>query len=199
MKKIILFDFDGVLENNYEMHFEGSRKQYTDLTREEHRKFFEGNVHVEREKLAHRDTGYDLRTPFSEAKKTQTMNADIKSIVLDLARDFTLGIVTSAREDGILGYLAFNDIVHVFAFVFGIETSKLKTEKIQKVFADYAVTPQECIFVTDTLGDVLEAHEVGIDVVAFDAGYHERERLQKGNPEYLISSLSELTDIVKGA
>jgi HAD superfamily hydrolase (TIGR01509 family) len=197
MKKIILFDFDGVIENNYEMHFEASQKQYTDLTREEHRKFFEGNVHVEREKFAHRHTGYDARTPFSEAKKTTVMNPDVKRIVLDLAYKFTLGIVTSAREDGILGYLSYNEIPDAFAFVYGLDAGKLKTDKFQKVFAEYSVGPDECIFITDTLGDVLEGHEAGIDVVALDVGYHERERLQKGNPEYIISSLSELIDIVK--
>lgn len=199
MKKIILFDFDGVIENNYEMHFEASQKQYINLTREEHRKFFEGNVHVEREKFVHRHTGYDARTPFNEAKKTTVMNLDVKQIILDLACEFTLGIVTSAREDGILGYLSYNEIPNAFAFVYGLNVGKLKTDKFRKVFVEYDVDPGECIFVTDTLGDVLEGHEVGLDVVAFDAGYHERERLQKGNPEYIIFSLVELIDIVKTA
>ena len=38
----IIFDLDGVLDDSYEMHYEYSRKKFTNLTREEHRKLFEG-------------------------------------------------------------------------------------------------------------------------------------------------------------
>lgn len=41
MIKAIIFDFDGVIEDNYEEHFELSKKKIRDVTREEHRKLFQ--------------------------------------------------------------------------------------------------------------------------------------------------------------
>ncbi len=51
MIKMIMFDFDGVIDDNYELNFELSGKKFVYLTREEHKKFYEGNIHIERERL----------------------------------------------------------------------------------------------------------------------------------------------------
>ena len=84
----------------------------------------------------------------------------------------------------------------MFSFLFGLETHKLKTHKFKKVLNEFNLKEDECIFVTDTLGDILEANEVGIKTIAVDFGYHERERLEKGNPMKIISEFNELVDIV---
>lgn len=44
MIKCIIFDFDGVLFDNYEEHYQIYHKRYKDMTRELHRKAFEGNI-----------------------------------------------------------------------------------------------------------------------------------------------------------
>ena len=41
MIKLIIFDFDGVIDNNYELHWELSEKKFTNFTREEHKKQFD--------------------------------------------------------------------------------------------------------------------------------------------------------------
>jgi phosphoglycolate phosphatase len=85
----------------------------------------------------------------------------------------------------------------LFSFLYGYETHKLKTHKFKKVLNDFNIREDECIFITDTLGDILEANEVGIDTIAVDFGYHERERLEKGKPKKIISSFNELIDTIK--
>lgn len=62
---------------------------------------------------------------------------------------------------------------------------------------DFDFKKDECIFITDTLGDILEANEVGIGTIAVDFGYHERKRLEKGNPLKIISKFEELIETVK--
>ena len=69
--------------------------------------------------------------------------------------------------------------------------------KFRKVLSDFGFKEKECIFVTDTLGDILEANEVEIPTIAVDFGYHERERLEKGKPTKIISNFEELLEIVK--
>ena len=46
------------------------------------------------------------------------------------------------------------------------------------------------------LGDLLEAHKAGIKSIAVDFGFHERERLEKGNPAKIISDFSELPEAI---
>lgn len=198
MNKIraIIFDFDGVIVNNYEQHYNLSEKKIINITREEHRKLFEGNIHVEREKLKHRDTGFDLMKVFSDSKKTDVIDNKIKEILESLSNNYLLGVITSGYEYGINNFLKNNDLSKTFSFVYGYETDKIKIHKFEKALKEFNLTKDECIFVTDTLGDILEANEVGIRTIAVDFGFHERERLQKGNPTWIVSSFRELYNII---
>jgi phosphoglycolate phosphatase len=195
MIKLIIFDFDGVIEDNYELHYQMSTRKTTGLTREEHRKLFEGNIHIEREKFKDRDTGFDLIKHFNEEKNTQIINEQTKKVLIELSKKYKMGIVTSAIEQPINNYLANNKISNVFSFVYGLETNKIKVHKLIKALTEFNIKKEECLFVTDTLGDIKEANEAEIRTIAIDFGYHERERLEKGNPFMIISSLGELLNI----
>jgi HAD superfamily hydrolase (TIGR01549 family) len=197
MIKLIMFDFDGVIDNNYELHFRLSEKKFNDITREEHKKLFEGNIHIERERLKHRDTGFDFLTHLSNTRRNQKIKEEVKKTLEMLSKNYTLGIVSSCYEYGIKDYLEGNQIRNLFSFMYGYETHKLKVHKFKKVLNDFDFKKEECIFITDTLGDILEANEVGINTIAVDFGYHERERLEKGNPVKIISSFNELIEAVK--
>lgn len=197
MIKLIMFDFDGVIDNNYELNFELSQRKFLDFTREEHKKLFEGNVHVEREKLKGRDTGFDFLKHLSSTRKTRKIKDEMKEVLEKLSKNYDLGIISSCYEYGIKEYLEANQIHNLFSFLYGLETHKLKTHKFKKVLGEFNLKEDECIFITDTLGDILEANEVGIKTIAVDFGYHERERLEKGNPLQIISNFEELINAIK--
>ena len=197
MIKAIIFDFDGVITNNYEQHYQLSVKKIRDITREEHKKLFEGNIHIEREKLKDRDTGFDLLKEFSDSKKTNIIQSNVKDILKILSQNYILGIVTSGYEYGINDFIVNNNMQKVFSFIYGYETDKVKKYKFEKALKEFNLNKDECIFVTDTLGDILEANEVGIKTIAVDFGFHERERLQKGNPLAIVSSFKELFEKIK--
>lgn len=194
--KIIIFDFDGVIEDNYELHYELSCKQFTNLTREEHKQFLDGNIHIQKEKLRHRNTGFNLPKYFNNIKKNSKIKDYIKNELINLSQEYTLGIITSAREYGILGYLNTNNISDLFDFVYGKETAKLKNDKFKMVFEKYDANKNDCIFVTDTLGDILDANEVGVKSIAIDSGFHEKERLEKGKPFKIVSNFGEIRKIM---
>ena len=197
MIKLIMFDFDGVIDNNYELSFELNEKKFTCLTREEHKKIYEGNIHLEREKLKCRDTGFDFLKCLSNTRKIRKIKDEVKETLENLSEDYTLGIISSCYEYGIRDYLHTNEVEKLFSFLYGLETHKLKSYKFKKVLNDFNFKKEECIFITDTLGDILEANEVGISTIAVDFGYHERERLEKGNPIKIISRFKELIETVK--
>ena len=192
-----MFDFDGVIDDNYELNFELSGRKFIYLTREEHRKFYEGNIHIERGKLQSRDTGFDFLYQLSKTRKERELKKEIKNTLENLAKNYTLGIISSSYEYGIKDYLQNNKIHDLFSFTYGCDTHKLKVHKFKKVLNNFKIKENECIYVTDTLGDILEANEAGIKTIAVDFGYHERERLEKGNPLKIISSFYELIDVLK--
>ena len=192
-----MFDFDGVIDNNYELSFELNEKKFTCLTREEHKKIYEGNIHLEREKLKCRDTGFDFLKCLSNTRKIRKIKDEVKETLENLSEDYTLGIISSCYEYGIRDYLHTNEVEKLFSFLYGLETHKLKSYKFKKVLNDFNFKKEECIFITDTLGDILEANEVGISTIAVDFGYHERERLEKGNPIKIISRFNELIKTIK--
>lgn len=192
-----MFDFDGVIDNNYDLSFGLCCKKFLNITVEEHKKQYDGNIHLEREKLKERDTGFDLLRCLSESRKDRKIEEEIKNTLASLAKDFKLGIISSCYEYGIKDYLKNNQVENLFSFVYGLETHKLKTYKFKKILEEFDFKKDECIFITDTLGDILEANEVGIGTIAVDFGYHERERLQKGNPLKIISRFEELIETVK--
>ncbi len=192
-----MFDFDGVIDNNYNLNFELCSKKFLNITMEEHKKQYDGNVHLEREKMKDRDTGFDFLKCLSDSRKDRKIEEETKSTLVNLAKDFELGIISSCHEYGIKDYLKKNGIENLFSFVYGLETHKLKTYKFKKILDEFSLKEDECIFITDTLGDILEANEVRINSIAVDFGYHERERLQKGNPLKIISRFEELIEAVK--
>ena len=57
---------------------------------------------------------------------------------------------------------------------------------------EYGVRPGECVFVTDTVGDVREAQELGIRSVAVTWGFHSAERLAEVSPDVVVESVEEL-------
>ncbi|MBI2573123.1 HAD family hydrolase [Candidatus Woesearchaeota archaeon] len=196
MLKCIIFDFDGVLMDNYEKHYELCTQKYKGITREEHKQLFDGNIHLQREKLKSRETDFDLHNAMGEYKSKASISPHIKKNLQILAQKFQLGIISSAREAGLQGFLKNNQIEKLFTFVYGFETHKLKGEKFKLVFDEYKLTPRECIFITDTLGDILEAKSVNIQTIALECGYHERERLEKGKPLKIVTHFEEIVAAV---
>ncbi|MFA6073185.1 MAG: HAD hydrolase-like protein [Candidatus Woesearchaeota archaeon] len=196
MIKVIIFDVDGVLDENYDMHFEFSQKKTLNLTREEHRKLFEGNIHIERAKLAHRDTGFDMINHMNSSRIGKKIKESTKKVLEQLAKTYIVGVISSGLESGINDYLTSNDCLKYVTFVYGYETHTLKDEKFKIALNKYNFEKSECVYITDTLGDIKEATKIGIRCIGYTKGYHERERLAKGEPIAIIDDLDEIDKIV---
>ncbi len=192
MIRCVVFDFDGVSDDNYEKHFELSQRQITGLTREEHRRLFERNIHTEWEKLRHRMTDFDLKAHFNEYDAGRVAPEGVTGTLLTLADRYTLGIITSAKESGVRTYLEKNGLKNAFLFLYGFETDPSKVAKFLKVKEEYALKDEELVLVTDTLGDIREARKAGVGSIAVDFGYHKREHLEKGKPLAIVSQFSDI-------
>jgi phosphoglycolate phosphatase len=73
-----------------------------------------------------------------------------------------------------------------------MEQSCSKIKKIQSVMKRYPDSP--AYFISDTSGDLFEAHEAGAIPVAVSWGWHGRDILQEAEPAFLLDNPSELLD-----
>jgi phosphoglycolate phosphatase-like HAD superfamily hydrolase len=161
MTKAIVFDFDGVLHDTFDIGFKTNQAINPSVTIDNYKDSFNGNLYELKKEL----TLEDIKTFFAiQAREFDNlvMDEETKKELLKLKENHKLFIVSSNSEISLKKYL---------------ERSNL---------------PNECIFVTDTLGDLLEAQKVAVKAVAVNYGFHEAERLKKGNPIAIISNLREL-------
>ncbi len=197
MRKAIIFDFDGVIHNTFDFH-RAKVKEFTGvaLSESEYRDIHNGNF------FAHKiDRLKDVDWPayggfiYHDISNLK-IEGEMEKALLRLSKKFDLFIVSSGGTKNISDYLKNNNVAEIFKEVLGSEPHKSKIDKFKFIFSKYKLDPNDCIFITDTLGDILEANVVNIKTLAVDFGYHGREMLRKGNPFKIVSSLSELLKII---
>lgn len=197
MKKLLIFDFDGVIEDTFELSFGFFKKQFPDITREEYRSLFDGNFYeVAKEKgIPMKDMGA-FYLQYHSALKTITTDPAITRTLLALHERFTLAIVSSSFDDSIVAYLKGNDIAGLFSDVWGVKKNTSKVEKLEELVRKYGVRKKDSFFITDTLGDIREAAVAGIPAIAVTWGFHPKERLAQGNPSAIVSTPQELFELL---
>ena len=196
--KTLIFDFDGVIHNTFEFH-RGKIKEFTGiaLTVDEykavHRKNFFFNIPEEFKHISWVDYAKFIHNDLINLK----VDLKIKEKINNFSKKHNLYIVSSNSAKTINDYLINNDFINNFKEVLGFEILKSKTEKFKYIFKKYKTKAEEGLFVTDTLGDIVEANEVSLKTVAVDFGFHCRETLSEGSPIEIVSSFDELSEIIK--
>jgi phosphoglycolate phosphatase-like HAD superfamily hydrolase len=178
-KKVIIFDFDGVIIDSWHHSYSRNLKDWPDLQPHQHKSFFNGNIFEEIAKMppsvvSKEDMEKWLLEEFYPAKKKLPMFVGIAEVVKKLAEEYILVINTSATFISTQEYLAEQGLDVVFDKIYGLEISKDKIQKFKQILEDYHVTAEECVLVTDTVGDVLEAQHCAIASIVVTYGYQDR-------------------------
>ena len=198
MVKLIIFDFDGVIIPGIEHSYEVCKRQQPTLTVDEYRDWFDGNVH---KYLLENRVMLNLLAFFNgynDAIAAAPLEPAIKELVGGVAEHAVLAIVSSNSSTAIERYLEDNGIRKEFSEVWGAEQHKSKVEKLRLLQQIHGVSPQDCRFVTDTLGDLKEAAEAGVAAIAVTWGFHDRARLLRGTPIAIAETPAELRQILVG-
>lgn len=204
MKKLILFDFDGVILDSFSAAFGTSQLMCPHLTEDQYRMFFEGNIFntgqsyfsdtSHSESCRHDTDFWEHYIP--RLKRDGRLFPGMEVAVRALAQEHTLIIVSSGDDVFIKEFLAENELAPHFDRVMGNAVHTSKEEKIKMVFADYGAEAHQCIFVTDTLGDMHEAARMEVGSIGVTWGFHEPERLAKGNPFRLVETPKHIPQAV---
>lgn len=195
--KELFFDFDGVIHDTFEFHRDRIKEfSGVALTIDEyraiHRKNFFFNIPEEFKHISWTEYSKFIHDDFVKLK----VKPEIKEKIISFSKKHNLHIVSSNSAKTISDYLVNNNFIDSFKEVLGFEILKSKTEKFKYIFKKYKTKAEDGLFVTDTLGDVIEANEVQLKTVAVDFGYHCRETLSEGNPIEIVSSFDELSEII---
>ena len=199
-KKIIIFDLDGVILDSIDFVREYMFYKYEGMTDKDFKNIFLTNfwdgLNNFRE-IARKE--YTIHEEYS--KNSRANNKDViifkkmKESIEYLSKKYLLVINSSDRKNDIIERLRFNNMLDFFDFIAGEEVSKNKTEKFNIILEKYNVSPREVIFITDTIGDIIESDKVGVDSIAVTWGVHSREDFGKQKFSNLILILDEIDDL----
>ncbi len=203
MKNTIIFDFDGVIADSFELIYEIWKSNYPDLTKEE----YCGIMNLPADdplRLSfnnRKGTGiledFSFQNEYSKKLKELRLTEIKRRALENLSKEYILHIISSVNTQTIKNFLDLNGVINCFNEVLGRDVEISKVKRFQMLFEKYNLNSEKVIFVTDTVGDMEEAKEVNIkNIVAVTDGFHKKEDLEKSNPKYIINSILNLKEVL---
>lgn len=206
-KKLIIFDFDGVLADSmglvleffnminekYGLKKAESQKDISDLF---HKNVYEGLIDAGLDESKSADFLDDMKKLTLKYKGSLNPFAGIvKSLKKLKQKGYMLAIISSNHSDVIKTFIERNDLNGVFEFIYGAENLTSKIEKINKLSEKVEIDKNKTYYVGDTKGDINEGKEAGVKTVAACWGYHSKDELQSADPDFLVESVEKLNGI----
>lgn len=191
--KTLILDFDGVIVDSEKFAKDIiTNDMKIPLSDEDFMAHHDGNV-FEKPKIAFANSP-NLNYEDIYLKKIEKLKSffTVKQIE-NISKDYELFIISSNKEKVINKFLQNKKMSPYFRKILGSEFNKSKIFKFNYII-DSHKKKSEIIFITDTLGDIIEANTSKIKTIAVDFGFHPRERLEKGNPFKIVSSINELIE-----
>lgn len=198
-KKLIMFDFDGVLVDTFIIcHGIDSEMNHATQTLEEYSSLFNGNIFEA--KIEGRDIVTDDETfgkMYSERTREIKVPDEIKEMLRELSKEYQFAVVSSTHSRSIREILERENLLHYFDDICGSDVHFNKAWKIRSLLGQYGFRPEETVFVTDTSGDVYEAHECKVKSIAVTWGFQSKETIAASKPEVVVDSVAELFLAIK--
>jgi phosphoglycolate phosphatase len=201
-KKFVLFDFDGVIIDSFGAAFGASSKIHPDLTEEIYRKLFEGNINEWEESLDKQihsnrcNHDIDYQTEYIPRVLASPIFDGMLDVLHKLQEQYKLIIISSTVTSPIKDYLTKHNVAYYFEEIMGVDVHTKKDKKIKIVFDKYNVKEKDCVFVTDTLGDMIEADKMGVPAIGVSWGFQNHQTLKQGKPIRVVDTPSELVGAI---
>lgn len=190
-----LFDFDGVIVDSIDVHVEAIRLfSKRDFDRELLSQIMKGNFFENSKKMEYLNSvdWEEYREFVKNVMIKRNPVPSLHNVVKNLKRkNKKMVIISSGSKEVITTFLRKHNVDY-FDDILGFEFHRDKTYKINYVIEKYSLNSDRVLFITDTLGDILEAKKVGVDSVAVNYGLHDEKTLSLGKPIKCIGCLEEI-------
>ncbi len=199
MKDIIIFDYDGVIADSFDVVLEifniiCEKFSINKLKKDELREMYKQNFFecmkqkgMKKESMDEFDNDYKKTAKIKEDKVE--LFDGIKEVINKLSEKYNLFIVTSNFKRIVENDLKRFNITKI-KDVIGGDKEQSKTKKIKIIKEKYK--DSKIYFITDTIGDIKEGKKADIVTIAVSWGYHNKELLKKENPDHIVNSPEEL-------
>lgn len=195
MKQVIFLDFDGVVVDSLAIAIEIFQDQYPDMSAELLQKWFKGNVIEALEQ--HNISVNDFFAEYAKQLPRILPVAGMPSVLANLAETYSLQIVSSTKSSIVENYLTTHGLREYIHSVLGSDVASKKTDKFKKLAEEHNIALSDCIFITDTVGDLAEARSLGIHTIAVTWGYHSKKDLLQDSPDALVENPTRLEEAIK--
>jgi phosphoglycolate phosphatase len=199
-KKLVIFDFDGVLADTEEFCFKIHKDFNGNLTWEKFQGFADGNFHEGMDKAV-KEEAYIIPPDFYKLYEKNisviTIHDIIRDTIFQLKGKYILSIISSTSSSYISIFLKKEKVLDCFSDILGHDVHTSKIVKMNNLLEKYKINPKEAIFITDSLGDILEANECNINSIGVTWGIHERKTLERGNPIAIINDPRNLLETIQ--
>lgn len=195
-KKIVLFDFDGVIAHTLKYSFDIHKKVNSDFSWAEFQDMSEGNFFDGyKEKLQsgkHVHPEYfqeEYQEQLQALSIEKSMGEEIKKLS---SSGYVLFVVSSTNTKYIREFLEKEKILSYFKDILGSDVHLSKVIKIQSILYSESILPNQCVFITDTVGDIKEAQKCKVSSIGVSWGLHSKEKLEKEGAYTVLVSPDEL-------
>jgi len=195
--KLIIFDFDGVLVDTLIMSYEITKEINQEMSLEDFRSLANGNFFHSLENSSSIKQHPQFFDRYREKSRELKIPESLKGLIYKLSKESTLAIVSSSASILIKDILAREGHLSHFADILGSDLHKSKVVKNKMLLEKYKIKPKDALFITDTVGDILEARECGIKSIAITWGFQDAETLQKAKPAKIVNMPEELIKAIK--
>lgn len=196
-RKILLFDFDGVIVDTFEMCYQIQKRFEGGVSKREYRDKFKANINkderflkLKRSEQLKEDIDYfSLYTPLLLKQK---IVKGMEKVIKELAKNHLLLIVSSTDSRPIKIFLKRYNLLRYFDDIYGNDVNYSKIAKIRMVKSRYHSNSDGYLFITDTTGDIHEARKCGIKSTAVTWGYHHLATLKEARPLSIVRTPTQL-------
>lgn len=200
--KAVLFDFDGVIADTFEYCLRKNQAIDSTIDANTYRAHFYGNFYADfmRTKYKPEEIKEIYKNYWKDFEKDLDqieLFPEMKDILDKLAKKHKMVIVSSCKDELLERVMQKEEIRDLFEAIYGSSYHESKVEKFKHVLRDFKLKADECIFVTDTLGDLHEAEKAGIESIAVSWGFHNSETLGQGKSKVIIHEPKDILTHVK--
>lgn len=202
MKRVIIFDYDGVIIDSLAVVltiFETIGKKYTlkITSQKELEAVFDTNFYEGLKRHGLPDTRLqeflsEFTAEIMKKQKQIRLFEGVKECIATLSKKNKLMIVTSNLTDIVTLFLD-QQRMNLFEEILGADNHTSKVQKILSIKKKYPGF--KYFYVGDTMGDIKEGKQAGVQTIATTWGYHNRTKLQGQKPDYIVDSPSQLQEI----